>query len=165
MFLRLFVRDSIIAALVVFGWWAGSAVSAGSGPAADLLGVVLGVGAGVVAYLGHEWGHLLGALAMRSTVSAPSSLASRYLFSFDSRRNGKAQFLVMSFSGFAVTGVAIWVAYGWMPDELLCTRVARGSVMFLTSLTVFIEMPLVVWSLVARSLPPVEVFPGEPTAS
>ena len=83
MFWRLLVRDLAVAVVVATGWRLGAHLSTGSGPIADLVGVVLGIGAGVVAYLAHEWGHLLGALATGSAVRAPAGLASAFLFSFD----------------------------------------------------------------------------------
>jgi hypothetical protein len=68
----------------------------------------------------------------------------------------------MSFGGFVVTGVALVVAYQWMPGDWLATRVARGAVVFLASLTVFLEFPLVVWSLIRYdALPSIEVFETE----
>jgi hypothetical protein len=106
----------------------------------------------------HEWGHLLGALATRSRVLPPDRLGSGYLFSFDSRTNSRSQFLVMSFSGFVVTGLAIVCALGPLDEPLLASRVARGAIAFLASLTVFIEFPLVIYSLVTSRLPPIEVF-------
>jgi hypothetical protein len=164
MFGKMAARDAVILATVATGWALVAPLSAGSGPVADLSGLVLGLGIGAGAFLLHEWGHLLGGLAMRSTVRAPESLRSVYLFSFDSKKNSRQQFLVMSFSGFAVTALAVWFAYGLLPGELLATRVARGAIALLTSLTVFLEIPIVIVSLLRRSaLPPVEVFPVERT--
>ena len=54
---------------------------------------------------------------MRSRVVEAKSLAAPFFFSFDSRSNSQAQFVVMSLSGFAVTGVALYVAYGLLPAE------------------------------------------------
>ena len=78
------------------------------------------------------------------TVRAPGSLRSASLFSFDSRANSRRQFLIMSFSGFAVTGLAVALVYTVLPEGELATRVARGVVLFLTALTVVLEFPLVV---------------------
>ncbi|MDJ0866519.1 MAG: hypothetical protein QNK03_10455 [Myxococcota bacterium] len=166
MFWKLALRDTVILSAVVALWIALAERSGGSGPLADLLGVALGLGVGACAFLLHEWGHLLGGLALRSDVRAPASLGSVYLFSFDSKTNSRRQFLVMSFSGFAVTAAAITFAYGVLPDALLASRVARGAIVFLTSLTVFLEVPIVIVSLLRRSaLPPVEVFKDHRTDS
>jgi len=160
MFGKLFLRDIALVAVVVAAWWAGWSLSVANGPLADFLGVVLGFGAGAVAFVAHEWGHLCGAWIVGAHVAAPRRLSSAYLFSFDSKRNSQMQFLVMSLSGFAVTGLAIYVAYGLLPPEALATRVARGLVVFSASLTLFLEVPLLTLSLLKGSiLAQAEVFP------
>ena len=86
-----------------------------------------------------------------------------YLFSFDTQRNSRSQFLVMSVGGFIVTGLALVFAYQALPDGLQATRVARGAILFLASLTVFLEFPLVLLSFIRpNALPPVEVFDASP---
>jgi hypothetical protein len=55
-----------------------------------------------------------------------------------------------------VTGVVLWAVYSVLPSEWLATRVARGAVLFLAALTVFLEFPLVIYSLVRNQVPPVE---------
>ncbi len=157
-FYKLAARDLLFAAAVAGLWWLAGPISAGRGPAADFAGVLSGLGVAAAAYVCHEWGHLLGALATGSRVLAPERWTSISLFSFDSRHNSQRQFLVMSFSGFAVTGAALGVVYGLLPEAQLATRVARGGVLFLTSLTVFVELPLVFYALLSRRLPPVETF-------
>lgn len=160
MFGRLLARDLAVVALVLLAWWAAAPLSAGRGPAADLSGALLGIGAFVVGHLAHEWGHLVGALATGSRVAAPARLGSPFLFSFDSRRNSQRQFVIMSLSGFAVTAMALVVVYGLLPEGLLATRVARGLIVFAASLTVFLEVPLLTISLLRGSiLSNVEVFP------
>jgi len=161
MFLKLLLRDLIVAAVVVGAWTLAAPLSAGSGPLADLSGALLGVGAFVVTHLAHEWGHLLGAFATGARVAAPARLASPFLFSFDSKRNSRRQFVLMSLSGFAVTAAALYVAYGLLPEALLATRVARGLIVFSASLTLLLEVPLLAASLLSGSiLAQVEVFPA-----
>ena len=154
--LRLGLRDLVL--LAAFGalWWWTAPWSAGEDFVADFFGLAAGLGIGIGHYLLHEWGHALGGLATGSVIRPAASLKSRFLFSFDSRANSRGQFLVMSFSGFLVTGVVIWAVYALLPSEWLATRVARGAVLFLAALTVFIEFPLVIYSLVRNRVPPVE---------
>lgn len=160
MFLRFAIRDlSVIAGAALF-WWLAAGLSAGTGPVGDLTGLVGGVLFTLGAYFLHEWGHLLGALATGSTVEPGRSLRSGFLFSFSAEKNSLRQFLVMSFSGFLATAVVAWFAYAVLPDRYLATRVARGAVVFLGSLTVFLEFPLVVWGVLRGSVPPpVAVLP------
>lgn len=160
MFARFLARDLAIALGVVVAWWAAAPLSAGTGPAADLTGALLGAGAFVVGHVAHEWGHLVGALLTRSRVAAPASLASPFLFSFDSVHNSRRQFVIMSLAGFAVTGMSLFVVYGLLPEHLLATRVARGFIVFGASLTLFLEVPLLTISLLrGATLAQVEVFP------
>jgi len=156
MFIKMAVRDGVILALGVTLWHVAADWTAGDGMRADLIGVVLGGLVGLGGYLLHEWGHLGGALLTRSVVEAPTRLTSGFLFSFDSKRNGLRQFLVMSFSGFAATALVVWAFYSFLPDALLATRVARGVVLVGATLTVLIELPLVGYALLGRGLPPVE---------
>jgi hypothetical protein len=156
MWLKLAVRDLLLLAAFAALWWWAAPLSAGDGFVADFLGLAAGLGLGVGHYLLHEWGHALGGLATRSVIRPAASLRSRFLFSFDSQENSRAQFLAMSFSGFAVTGVVLWAVYTQLPDVWLATRVARGAVLFLVALTVFIEFPLVIYALVRNRVPPVE---------
>ncbi len=162
MFSKIAVRDALLLVVVALLWTFVAPLSAGGGALADLSGLLVGLAVGVATFLLHEWGHLLGGLASGSEVRAPKSLRSAYLFSFDTKANSRRQFLIMSVGGFIVTGAAIWLAYFVMPGELLATRVARGAIVFLASLTVFIEIPLVLFSLVRwESMPSVEVFEAD----
>ena len=156
MFLKLVASDLVIAAIAVFAWRLAAPLSAGTGAVSDLTGVVVGLLIGACAFLAHEWGHLLGALATRSAVRPAESLRSAFVFQFDSRNNSRRQFLVMSFAGFAATAAVVWVAYAILPPDLLASRVARGAIVFLAFLGVVLEVPLVVYSIVARRVPPLE---------
>jgi len=160
MFVRLALRDLALVAVVVGAWQALAPLTGDTGALADAVGVALGLAVAAACYVGHEWGHLAGALATGSRVQAPASLRSISLFSFDSKANSRRQFLVMSFSGFAMTGVALGIVYGALSGDLLATRVARGAVLFLTTLTVVVEFPLVFWALLRDDLPPVETLPA-----
>ena len=157
-FSRFLARDLLILLLVAALWWAFADLSLGKGLLSDFVGLILGVGLGVCVFLVHEWGHLLGALGTGSQVFAPKSLQSVYLFSFDSKNNTRRQFLIMSISGFAVTGLALVCAYGPLDGPMQASRVARGAIAVLASLTLFIEFPIAIWSIFSPSLPPVETF-------
>ncbi len=155
---KLALRDTGILTLAALLVLLLAPLSAGAGMLDDLAGVVAGLAIGLATFLLHEWGHLLGALGSRSQVRLPNRLGSVYLFSYDSKRNSRRQFVLMSLSGFAVTGIAVWAAYALLPDGQLATRVGRGAVMLLASLTLVLEVPLLLWSLARPTLPPVEVF-------
>ena len=169
MYWKLLARDLAIVAAAVLAWRFGGSLSAGTGAVSDVAGVLLGSLFGVSAFLLHEWGHLLGALASRSAIQPPASLGSAFAFTFESRSNSRRQFLIMSFSGFLATAVVVWAAYALLPSDLLATRVARGLVVFLTLLTIVLEVPLVIYSLLTRRVPPVDGLeaqrPAQPAAA
>ena len=99
--------------------------------------------------------------ATGSHVEPGSSLRSAFVFGVDARRNTFAQVLVKSVSGFVATGRALWVYYGALPAHRLATRVARGAVVFLARLGLVLEVPLVLWGLATRRVPPlVDVHPA-----
>lgn len=153
MFLRFAARDVAFVVVSVGLWFLLAERSAGVGVMADFSGVAAGAMLGICAYLLHEWGHLLGALAMRSRLEAAQSLRAGFIFSFDSRENSLAQFLVMSFSGFVATAAVVWAYYVYLPDGLLATRVARGIVLLLAFGGIVAEFPLVLFALRKRAIP------------
>jgi hypothetical protein len=156
MFAKLLARDLTIVALAALLWRVAAAASATPGFAGDLAGVLAGATLGACAYLLHEWGHLAGALLAGSSVRPGRSLASGFLFSFDSRANTRRQFLALSLGGWSATALALGLAYARLPDDLFATRVARGVVDANVLLVILLEVPLVAWSLWTGRVPPVE---------
>jgi len=156
MFAKLLARDVLIVLLTAVVWHLAAESSATPGMRGDFAGVVAGVTIGVSGYLLHEWGHLLGALAAGSTVRPGRSLASGFLFSFDSRANTRRQFLALSFGGWIATAAVLWFVYAQLPSELFASRVARGVVAANVLLVVLLEIPLVAFSLVTGRVPPVD---------
>lgn len=156
MFAKLLARDVIIVALTALIWRLGAHPSATPGLVGDFAGVLAGVTIGACGYLLHEWGHLLGAWLAGSAVTAPRSVASGFLFSFDSRANTRGQFLSLSFGGWIASALVLWFVYAALPGELFASRVARGVVAGNMLLIVLIEIPLVVYSLLTGRVPPVD---------
>jgi hypothetical protein len=161
MYAKLFARDLAIVAAVVALWTFGARFSAGDGAAADFSGLLLGVALGACALPLHEWGHFVGALASRSAMRPAESLRKVFAFSFASRRNSLRQFLAMSFGGWVGSALAVWVAYGVLPAELLATRVARGMVLLSVLLVVVTEVPLLARALWTGRIPPVETVASD----
>ena len=156
MYGKLFARDLVLFGVAALLWTFGASASAGQGLLGDVAGVVAGLSTGVCVFLLHEWGHWLGAVATGSTIVPARSLASPFLFSYDSRQNSRQQFLVMSFGGWIASAVVALAAFGWLSPELFAARVARGVVGLNVVLIVLIEVPLVVFSLLTGRVPPVE---------
>jgi len=153
MFGQFALRDLAIVMTTILVWHFAAAASAGSGPASDLAGVVAGFLVGASGFVLHEWGHVVGAVVAGAAIHPNSHLKSGFLFSFDTEKSSLMQFLVMSVGGFLVTGALLWLVYGILPDALFATRVARGLALFLTSLTVLLEFPLVAIALIKGRAP------------
>jgi hypothetical protein len=156
MYAKLFARDLALFGIAILFWKLGAGFSAGQGLFGDVAGVVAGLSTGVCVFLLHEWGHWLGAVATGSTIVPAKSLASPFLFSYDSRQNSRQQFLVMSFGGWIASAAVALAAFAWLSPELFAARVARGVVGLNVVLIVLIEVPLVVFSLLTGRVPPVE---------
>ncbi len=157
------LRDLVIVGLALGLWWLAGPYTVGTGPVTDMLGVVVGLLAGVAATVLHEWGHLLGALASGSTVRLSSRLGSAFSFSFDSHLNSLRQFVAMSVPGLVVTALLVWGAYAFLPEGELATRVARGFILVLAFLGVVLELPLLFYGLITRRVPPLEALPKRRT--
>ncbi|MEM8767382.1 MAG: hypothetical protein AAGE43_08065 [Pseudomonadota bacterium] len=149
------VRDALIVAVVLTAWWLFYPVTVQPAFLADTLGLLLGLGAALVVYLLHEWGHLLAALASGGTAYPPARLKHPSLFSFDVERNDKRQFTLMSLGGFAVTAVAIYFFFFVLPGAPFEVRVARAGVALLASITLFVEVPLLLVGLLLPRIPSV----------
>ena len=130
MYSKFALRDAGIIAAAVALWFGVADASRGSDLWSDLAGFTAGIGLGAAAYLIHEWGHFLGGIAVGAHFRAPTSLASASLFTFESSRSTRPQFLVMSIGGFVATAAVLAAYYLFLPDGLLATRIARGSVAF-----------------------------------
>lgn len=149
---KLALRDAAIITVALAAWWLVAPLSASAGPLADAVGVVCGVLLGSVVFLLHEWGHLLAGLAAGGSFPVSGNLASPSLFAVDAG-NSIRQFTIMSLGGFAVTAVMIAAFYTLLPDAWMATRVARGVAVSLATLTVVIEVPLLLFTVWSGSIP------------
>jgi hypothetical protein len=146
--LRFAIRDGIIVLTTLALLW--------FSPESWFPQVFLGVGLGLVAYLFHEWAHLLGALVVRAKVDSPASIFSPFLFSFDSQANSTSQFVHMTWPGFLATAIYISAYYLFLPDTLW-GEIAWWMALALSLATLIIEGPLALWVVLRSDLPPVEI--------
>jgi len=153
MYLKFAARDTLILALAAGLWWLLAARSAQPNTLADFSGFVVGMMLGITAFVLHEWGHVVGAFLSGSTMTVNQNLLSPYIFSYDSPHNSLRQFVIMSIGGFVVTAAIVAGYYLGLPDELLASRVARGAALFLAFLGVFLEVPLLLFALISRTVP------------
>lgn len=151
--LRYAVRDLGVISLAVLAWIFLAPLSAGAGWVADLSGWVAGLLVAASGSVLHEWGHLLAALAARSDVAINKRLGTGFTFRFEPS-NPLGSFVAMSLGGLLTTAVLVAASYTVLPDGLLASRVARGGLLFLATLGVVLELPLLLTGLVQRRTPP-----------
>ncbi len=118
-----------------------SAPGSESGVVSIALGTLVGFMTALCGYIGHEWGHLIGARSMRSVVHFPEKLVAPFLFHFDSDCNDRRQFLAMSIGGFAATTVVVLIFLAVLPREALAGRIALTLTLLGVVATVVLEFP------------------------
>jgi hypothetical protein len=153
---KFIARDLIIAAATASVWLTAGDWMAGTGPVADLLGLLVGLGAAFSVVKIHEWGHFLGAAATGSNYRLATRLGSTFMFAFDSKDNSKRQFLVMSLGGFIGTAIVLVVSYALLPDEVLATRITRGMAVLGALAGIVLEVPLLLRGMFGTRLPPLD---------
>ncbi|MEL6324197.1 MAG: hypothetical protein AAFQ84_08210 [Pseudomonadota bacterium] len=158
-FRRLAIRDASIVAATIVAWLSLGHLSADHGWTADAVGAGLGVAAALVAWIAHEWGHLVFGSAVGATFRAPTKIATVYLFGFDNRQNSRTQFITMALGGFAATAIALWCVFNLLPADWMATRVVRGLVLIEALAIVVLELPGLLFGIVAYGrLPSVDVL-------
>lgn len=150
------LRDAAILLVAVLLWQTFASLSATPSASGDFFGVVVGAAACLCAHLAHEWGHTLGGMATHSVMRPGAHLKSFSIFVFDSHANNKRQFVLMSLAGFAATAAMVLIAFAVLPVDYLASRILRGYVVLQVVLALVIEVPLLAWALVGRTLPPVD---------
>jgi hypothetical protein len=150
------MRDAAVFGATFLAWHYLAAYSQGAGAQADFIGVAVGAMLALCSHLLHEWGHVIGGMIGGSKMQPGKSMKSLSLFVYSSTGNSKRQFMIMSVCGFIATGLMVAFFFLVLPDDYLASRVARGYSLIQVFLAVVIELPLVFWALVGKSLPPVD---------
>lgn len=152
-------RDGALLLVTILGSVLLADYTAQAGLVPETLAVLLGVLGGLCAWVLHEWGHVVGALLVRSKLRAPTKLFSVYLFGFDNKQHTRGQFVVMALGGFVATGLVFAFVVLALPQDLLATKVARGLVLLEITVTVILEVPGLILGIVAYDkLPSVDVL-------
>lgn len=137
---KMLVRDLLLLAVTLLLYRASHQLDP-----ASLFHVPLAVAAGAmiafVGYLGHEWGHLLGAWARRSQVQVADSVFEIFLFKYDVAHNSRRQFLAMSAGGFIASGLAIVFLLLALQFDRLADQIALALTVLGVIATVVLELP------------------------
>lgn len=141
---RLALRDATIATATLAVWALDARLRAEGGlaVAGGIAAVAAGASTALCGFLLHEWGHLLGALSAGAVIHPASRVASVFLFRFDVSRSTRAQFLRMSWGGFAASALAVAVLLAVLPLGALSGQVALGLVSLGVVATFVLEIPV-----------------------
>ena len=147
------VRDLVILAVVALLWWCDARGLGGAG-----VSIAAGLSVAVAAFLLHEWGHLVGALAVGSHVYLPNRVLAPLLFHFDTERNDRRQFLWMSCAGYVTSALGPAVIAALAPLDRLSGRVALGVAVVALIGTLVAEAPMTLRVLRGEPLPKGHAF-------
>lgn len=135
------VRDLGIVIFTLALWRLDAAWRGESGLAPIVIGLSAGSLAAIVGYLVHEWGHLAGARLSGSAVRIPDSPAEIFLFNFNSDRNSREQFLLMSSGGFLASALVVVLFLVILPLPSLAAIVALLLTLAGVLATAILEVP------------------------
>jgi len=135
------LRDLSLVVVTLLFWRADAALRHAGGLLPVLVAVIAGSLAASSAYLVHEWGHFLAARAGGSVVRLPASAAEVFLFNFNSDRNSREQFLIMSCGGFLASALVIAFFLAVLPFPSLASLVAFALTLAGVIATAVLEIP------------------------
>jgi hypothetical protein len=144
-FFAFVLRDSLIILLTVALWM----VTLKLGQAHNLPSAAMHVATALltvlVAYLLHEWGHLIGAWISGAAFELPARVTeSPFLFRFDTGRSSRAQFLQMSLGGFTSSLLTVVFLAVALPRDMLASWIALGLTAVGVVATLITEVPMFV---------------------
>lgn len=152
------LRDLVVLTVMGIAWWL-------EGRWAGVAGMAVAIGAGalttVVAFLGHEWGHLTGCWLSGARVHAPAKLWSVFLFFFDVKRNDRRQFLALSWGGYVASLLALAIMAFTVPTDRLAGWVAWALTAVGIAVTFALEVPATVRVMRGAPLPRGAVYVDE----
>jgi hypothetical protein len=147
------LRDVGLVLVTLVIWRADATLRHESGVLPIVIAVAAGAMASFVGYLAHEWGHFIAARVGGSVMRTPSSPAEIFLFNFDSDRNGREQFLLMSSGGFLASAIVVVFFLITLPFPSLSSLVAFGLTIAGVVATAVLEVPPFMRVLHGGSIP------------
>lgn len=158
------LRDLALSSLCAIVWCldAKSRDAGVTGLSAWALAFAAGALTVLVAFLCHEWGHLLGTWVAGGVAHAPPRLWSVFLFSFDVSRSERRAFLWMSYGGYLASALALAVMTWALPRWTPSSYVALVGTALGVAATFALEIPTTVRVARGGPMPSGGVFSGEP---
>lgn len=138
------LRDLAALTIVALMWRLDATGPRDGGIRSMVIATGAGVGAALVGFLLHEWGHLTGALMVGSRVHFPNRVLAPLLFHFDTVRNDRRQFLWMSYGGYAASALGVGAIVALAPLDRWSGQLAVGLAGLGTLITLIAEIPTTV---------------------
>lgn len=158
--LRLALRDLVVLGTTVGIWMWMLPMPESSTPV--WLSVIAGVSITVCGFLGHEWGHWLGATISGATIEPAQHLRSIFLFVFDVERSTPRQFLFMSYGGYLASALGLFALASVLSLDRLSSWIALGLTALGALATAILEIPATIRVHQGRDLPTGMVYVGTP---
>lgn len=149
-FLTFALRDLLVIAMMLVAWWA---EGRWAGVTGTLLAVAAGVLTTVVAFIAHEWGHLVGCWLSGARVHAADRLLSVLLFSFNVKHNDRRQFLALSWGGYLASLLALGAIALTVPTDRLAGWVTWSLTAVGLVVTFVLEVPTTIRVMRGAPLP------------
>jgi len=136
----LLLRDTLVTVSCASLWWL-EARGGLTGMGGTVVSILAGLSIGVVAFLGHEWGHAAGSKLSGATIYFAEHATSLFLFTFDTTASTRSQFVAMSMGGYAASAAALVAALVWLPRDQLSGQVGLAVVGIGIVATLVAEVP------------------------
>lgn len=138
---KVVVRDVLVLAITLLLWvWVRQLEHAG-GPLYIAVAILTGALTAFSGFLGHEWGHLIGARMANGVYAPPDSVFSIFLFKFNSDLNTNAQFVSMSMGGFVSSVLIVALLFWQLSFDHLADQVALTLTVLGVIATFVLEIP------------------------
>jgi hypothetical protein len=127
-----------------------------------VVSILAGVSIGLIAFLGHEWGHAVGSKLSGATIYFAEHATSLFLFTFDTTASTRSQFVAMSMGGYAASAVALIAALVWLPRDQLSGQVGLAVVGIGIVATLVAEVPTTIRVARGGPMPRGHVYRSDP---
>lgn len=135
------VRDLLVLGITLLLWvWTRQLEPAG-GALHTAVAILTGALTAFTGFLGHEWGHLVGARMAKGVYAPPDSVFSIFLFKFNSDLNTREQFVSMSMGGFISSVLIVALLFSLLSFDRLADQVALGLTILGVIATFVLEIP------------------------
>ena len=135
------IRDLLVLTITLLLWAWTRQLEATPGALHVTVAILTGGLTAFSGFLGHEWGHLIGARMAKGVYAPPDSVFSIFLFKFNSDLNTREQFVSMSMGGFVSSVIIVAFLFAVLSFDRLADQVALGLTILGVIATFILEVP------------------------